>query len=354
MFTARRFDWPMMWGYSRDYIVEHGDAWVGVTMPAAAAALPKFNPTRYKAVSFPNPTPAQSCGQGQNATSDTEEGLRWDMLSQVGALLKSNAQNRPLASLKVDRLYMTMQSGDVMTYINAIHSHANIENGKPVYDGYVVKSPTGPARINRCAAAPPRNDPRQALKKINVPLIVVAAQGEAVDAAAFRHPDSDDPNDRFRFYEIAAASHIDKAAYVGFPSYAEQTASGGNVQGTPEWPFAAKCDPEIPLYDFPVMSYAFNAAFSNLDQWVRKGSPPPHGQPLQLKDAGTAQVSIVADQFGNGLGGVRSPYVEVPAATYFTNSTGPGTCREMGHKAPFDSARINTLYGSSKNYASKV
>ena len=76
MFTARRFDWPMMWGYSRDYLVEHGDAWVGITMPAAAAALPKFNPTRYAAVSFPNPAPAQSCGQGQNATSDAEEGLR--------------------------------------------------------------------------------------------------------------------------------------------------------------------------------------------------------------------------------------------------------------------------------------
>jgi hypothetical protein len=354
MYTARRFDWPMMWGYSRDYILEHGDAWVGVTMPAAAAALTKFNPTRYAAVSFPNPTPTQACGQGPNATSDSEEGLRWDMLSQVGALLKGNAPNRPMAGFKVERLYMTMQSGDVMTYINAIHSLANLETGKPVYDGYLVKSPTGPARINRCASAPARTDARAAIKKINAPVIVVAAQGEALDAAAFRRPDSDAPGERFRFYEIASGSHIDKFAYLGFPSYAEQTASGGNVQGTPEWPFNAKCDPDVPLYDFPLMRYAFNAAFFNLDQWVLKGTAPPHGQPLQIKDAGTAQASIVTDQFGNGVGGVRSPYVEVAAASYFTGSPGPGNCREMGHKANFDSARMNSLYGNSKNFASKV
>ena len=32
LFAARRFDWPMMWGYSHDYIVESGAAWVGVTL----------------------------------------------------------------------------------------------------------------------------------------------------------------------------------------------------------------------------------------------------------------------------------------------------------------------------------
>src|SRR3979409_426512 len=39
MNTARRFDWPMMWGYSREHFMENGDAWIGVTMPGAAAGL---------------------------------------------------------------------------------------------------------------------------------------------------------------------------------------------------------------------------------------------------------------------------------------------------------------------------
>jgi hypothetical protein len=323
-------------------------------MPGGSAALPRFNPTRYAAIGFANPAPKETCGQGQNATSDIEEGLRWDVLSQLGSLFKSKAPNRPLARFSVERLYMTMQDGDIMTYINAIHPSSTLETGKPVYDGYVVKSPAAPARINRCAAAPAKGDPRQAIRKIDVPVVVVVAQGEALDAAPFRRPDSDDPKDRFRFYEIAGASHIDKAAYAGFPSIMEQAASVGSVQGTPEWPFAAKCDPDIPLFDSPVMSYAFDAAFMNLDAWVRKGIAPPRGQPLQVKDASAAPASILTDEFGNGLGGVRSPYVDVPTATYFTNSNGPGNCREIGHKVVFDTLRINSVYGNSKNYASKV
>ena len=51
--AARRFDWAMMWGYGRDYFLEHGDAWVGLTTPGAINSLKKFNPTRYAALSMP-------------------------------------------------------------------------------------------------------------------------------------------------------------------------------------------------------------------------------------------------------------------------------------------------------------
>ena len=54
--SARRFDWPMIWGYSRNFFLENGDAWVGITMPNAAAGLKAFNPSRYSAVSFVNPS----------------------------------------------------------------------------------------------------------------------------------------------------------------------------------------------------------------------------------------------------------------------------------------------------------
>src|SRR5437867_2034666 len=37
----------------------------------------------------------------------------------------------------------------------------------------------------------------------------------------------------------------------------------------------------------------------------------------------------------------------------FPNSPGPGTCREMGHKTPFDAAKIMELYGSRKAYTSR-
>jgi alpha/beta hydrolase family protein len=353
--AVRRFDWPWIWGYSKESFLQHGDAWVGITMPASSVGLKQFNPARYAAVSFPNPTPSACAPAGNAPVPAYEDGLRWDAISQVGALLKSNVASRPLAGLRVAALYMTAgQSPDPMTYINAIHSHANLANGKPVYDGYLVKQPGNAARINQCAPALAAGDPRQAIKEINVPVIAVVAQGEALGSFPWRRADSDEAGNRFRLYEIAGGSHIEWASYKGFPLLQDQAAAGIMPAGTADWPFAAKCDPDIPLDVVPIMTYAFDAAFANLQQWVRKGTPPPHAARLELKDAGTPQASVVTDQAGNGIGGVRSPYVDVPVATYFATSTGPGNCREMGHKVDFDSARIRTLHGTDKDYAAKV
>jgi hypothetical protein len=349
LMPARRFDWSMMWGFSRDHIIDHGDAWVGVTVPATADGLKKFNPARYAAVSFANPSPGAPCGNA--AASASEEGLRWDMLSQVGALLKSSIPGRPLAGVQVQRLLMTAQGADVATYANVIH--ANLENGKPVYDGYVLKALFGMARLNQCATQPPANDPRQAIKNVGVPVIEVAAQGEVISTYPSRRADSDEPNDRFRIYEVAGAGHIDKEAYFGFPTQQDQTAAVGAAQGTVEWPFNAKCDPEIPLMEPSLIGYVFNSAFANLDEWVKNGTPAPRAPRVELKDAGTPQASVVTDKLGHGLGGVRTPQIDVPDAAYFTNSPGPGTCREMGHKVPFDAARIMELYGNRKNYLSR-
>lgn len=354
LFAARRWDWSMMWGYSHDHIMEHGDAWVGMTLPASMAGLQKFNPTRYASLSFKNPTPEVTCATGRgNTPADIEEGLRWDALSQVGALLKSSAAGRPLAAFKVEALFMTTQGGDLTTYMNAIHPRARLATGRPVYDGYVAKALFNAARINQCAAAPPPNDPRQAVKNVGVPVIAVAAQGEVLATSGSRRPDSDEPGDRYRLYEVAGAGHIDKFAYIGFPSMADQAAAG-NAQGTPEWPFAAPCDPAIPLMGTPIMSLAFNAAFSGLDQWARKGTPAPRASRIELKDAGTPQASLVVDQFGHGIGGLRTPYIDVPSVSYVTNSPGPGNCREMAHKNPFDRARFESLYGDDAKYSATV
>jgi len=51
---------------------------------------------------------------------------------------------------------------------------------------------------------------------------------------------------------------------------------------------------------------------------------------------------------------VRSPFVDVPVATYFTTSPGPGTCAELGHAAPFDQTRLKELYPHAKDYSNKI
>src|SRR5215510_5596078 len=230
MFTARRFDWSMMWGFSHDYIVDHKDAWVGITMPGSVDGLKKFNPTRYANLSFANPSPSAPCPAAQNnAAAASEDGLKWDMISQVGALLKNDL-------IKAQYLFLTTQGADVATYANAIH--ANQENGKPVYDGYLLKAGFNMARISQCAQAPAANDPRQVIKNVGVPVIEVAAQGEIIGGTyASRRADSDESNDRFRLYEVASAGHIDKSAYFGFPQQSDQVAAVEPAQGRVDFLF---------------------------------------------------------------------------------------------------------------------
>jgi len=338
--TARRFDWSMLWGYIHNYVTDQGAAWVGITMPGAVQLQKKFDPGRYASLSYANPAPAEACpAGGNNATSDTEDGLRWDAISQVAAALK----NGSIAGFKAERVYLTTQGGDVMTYITAIHQHAK------VYDGFVIKGPGGLSRISRCAPAPGRGDPRQMIKNVGVPVIAVVPQGEAAEAAAIRRADSDEPNDRFRWYEIAGAAHIDSAPYIALPSFDDQAKTGAMPQGTPSWPFGVRCEPEIPLENHALLSYVFDAAFANLDLWLQKGVAPPRADRIELTDG-----KVALDKFGNGIGGMRSVDVDVPVATYYTTTPGPGTCRELGHEEQFSWAALEAIYGSYQNYASKV
>ena len=347
--AARRYDWAMMWSYGRDYFLEHGDAWVGLTTPGALNSLKKFNPTRYAALSLENPTPAGACsGAEKNGAPAIDEGLRWDYYSQVAAALKSGVPGQPMAGFNVRRIFMTTQAGDITTFINAFHDRSRLANGTPVYDGYLVRNPPAPSRINPCAPAIAATDVRRQIKDIDVPVVSVVAQGEVPESLKVRKPDSDDPKGRYRLYEIAGAAHIDVFAYTGLPGFNEQNLLG-LAQGTPDWPFNLKCEPEITLSRQPLLMFAFHGAFRNLDEWVAKGVFPPKAARIETRDG-----ALVMDEFGNAVGGVRNPWVDAPVETYVTSSPGPGTCRELGHTVPFDAARISRLYPSAKDRTSKV
>jgi hypothetical protein len=145
------------------------------------------------------------------------------------------------------------------------------------------------------------------------------------------------------------SSHIDKWAYTGLASFADQTKLAA-AQGTPDWPFNARCEPEIKLQDEPLLSYGFNMAFAHLDKWVRDGVAPPKVDRMQLDAAG----KLVVNEYGIGNGGIRSPYSDVPVAKYLTASGGPGNCREFGSTTALPWAQLEKLYGTHAAYVQKV
>jgi hypothetical protein len=247
----------------------------------------------------------------------------------------------------VQYVYATTHAGDLSTYIHAFHNRVK------VYDGYLIKSDGDPIAIRRCAAAPAKGDPRQLTRNISAPVIRVIPHGDVLATSPGRREDSDAPNDRYRLYEVAGAPHMDPSYYRHLPRVEDQTAAGAPAFLW-QWPLAYACTPAINLMEFPVMQYALDAAFANLDRWVRTGTPPPRAERIGVKDIGTPQASFITDQHGNVVGGVRNPYLDVPVATYVPNSPGPQICRQLGHKTDFGWSKMESLYGNSKGYADKV
>jgi alpha/beta hydrolase family protein len=350
--NARNYDWAFIWPLSFEHFISRGDAYVAVThTPQGVAALRKFDSRRYAALSFANPNPSETCGP-QNSSADAEEGLKWDMLSQVGALLKD--KSGPLSGFNVQYIYGTTHTREMRTYINSVHKQAVLPGGKPVYDGFVIKDEYLPAdRIRRCAEAPDGNDPRRIVRNSPVPVIRVTAQGDVLATFGGRRDDSDDPSDRYRLYEVAGAPHMDKIYYQHMPAVEDQTKSG-QPPFLANWPMAYACTPAIDLLDFPIMRYTMDAAFDAMDQWVRKGIPPPHADPIAVNNGGTPQAAFMTDRFGNAVGGVRSAYLDVPAATYYSNSPGPQVCTNLGRAVPFNWTRMESLYRNSRNYTSRL
>ena len=355
--VGRGFDFSFSWGVSHDYFMENGDAWVGIThSPENLEALKVFNPTRYAPLSMANPTANERCPAAANSSAvlaPQEEGLRWDAISQVGALLRAARPGGPLAGFDVQRVYATSHGGELATYMAVFHPRAKLATGKPVFDGYIQHRHPAMTRLRRCGAAPAATDPRQIIRNLDVPLIRVVSQTDVLITYSRRRDDSDTPGDRYRLYEIAGAPHADASFYPYMPSVADQRKTGFDAF-LHSWPFPEQCEEETSLLRVPIMTYALDAVYANLTRWVRDGVPPPPASRITVENGGTAQARVVLDQHGNALGGVRSPYVDVPVATYITTTKGPGICGNLAHMKAFDWAKLNSLYGTPSGYAVQV
>jgi hypothetical protein len=115
---ARGYDKPWgAWAESHDYFLAHRDVWVGITIrPAAVIGLKTFNPVRYSSLSFANPFPlSERCPKPgcypTPSSPDTEDGLAWEIINHIGALMKSNDPSSPLAGYDVEYVYASGATG---------------------------------------------------------------------------------------------------------------------------------------------------------------------------------------------------------------------------------------------------
>jgi hypothetical protein len=360
-------DAPIMWAESYLQLMSDGFAWIGVTIkPNTIKTLKEFDPVRYARVAMPNPEPPARCNAGQinplslPTTPSDETGLAWDMLSQIGALLKSASADNPLRQ-PAQLLYMTGQSqtaGYARTYASVFGTKTQGPNGKPLYDAYLYSgSPPWQVPLHQCREDLEEGDPRLITPAVGVPVIELFAQGDLGTNLQTRRPDADGPTDLYRRYEIPGAPHVDPWEQLSFASSIDMGRIRSARGAIPE----AGCEPaDATPSDFP-NRYVFNAAWRNLDRWVREGVPPPRASPVEIKPevlAGAAFVpdqAFVVDAWGNAKGGVRTPYVDVPTARWVGAKSGQAfQCMFLGYKLPFDAAKLKEIHGDRTRYVERV
>jgi hypothetical protein len=198
----------------------------------------------------------------------------------------------------------------------------------------------GAVAMNQCEPPPPLTDPRRQFSNVGVPIIHVMSQSDYLIGIRGRRADSDAPNDPFRHYEMAGAGHATPDELYFSAAPADIVQAGRAVP--PE-----ACN-EGPRSRFP-SSMFFDAMLNNLDVWVRKGVTPPTASPIEVVGN-----TPVVDQFGNVVGGLRSPYLDVPASTWFGSATGASFCFIAGWERPFTQAQLDALYASHHEYVGQV
>jgi hypothetical protein len=87
-----------------------------------------------------------------------------------------------------------------------------------------------------------------------------------------------------------------------------------------------------------------DAAVAALVRWVETGAAPPNSPEFAVDAYG----QLVRDDFGNAIGGVRSPVLDVPVASY------EGTqCSAAGFTIPFDDDTVRQLYPTHDDYVDR-
>jgi hypothetical protein len=171
------------------------------------------------------------------------------------------------------------------------------------------------------------------------------AQDDGVDPATV------DPN--YRLWEIAGASHSD--FFIGYQSEfgegprvlagaVKQTQAqfndlmkvAGN-SGEVIHPLLATCT--LAGATLP-MHYADSAALHQLNAWVATGQAPNNGPRFTFVNG-----TLGADQYGNTLGGIRMPPIDVPVAHYVST-----VCQLGGITVPFTDVEIQSLYKTHAAY----
>lgn len=304
----------------------------GLVPVAAAAGLKKANPERYARLHHPG------------------DAFSYDIFSQVAKILHA-ASNHVLGALVPERVLAMGESQSAVfltTYVNAIDPLAQ------AYEGFLIHSRFGGAASLESASMIAPDGPRTVKFRpdLRAPVIAVITETDLLDSNipgyhGARVPDSD----RLRVWEVAGTAHADMYTFSAGridsgSGPLEELAAANEASNSVLGSTLAK-----PVNNALQHHYVVEAALANLDRWVRTGNAAPSAAPIELKQAGQpgAGPALALDANGLAQGGVRTPWMDVPAARLSGVGNSGGFIAFMaGVCEPFDAATLDRLYPDGK------
>ncbi len=345
-------DAPPDWYMMHRHILREGMAWVGVSVqragveggPSLGAGIPlkQANPPRYAALSHPG------------------DAWAFDIFTQVGRALRAAAGSGVLGPLCAARLIAAGASQSaifLVTYVNAIDPMVRI------YDGFLIhgRDGTGVAidgdflasrrDINLSGDAPLFAGRELIREDVRVPVLTIESETDLIKLGGIgaRQPDTD----RIRWWEVAGSAHFDVYGLIASQlddgslsaqRLAELNAPVSELMGMPT---------QAPINAGPQFHYVIQAALGALERWIIHGTAAPHAPRLEV--TGGQPPRLVLDSHGNAKGGIRTPWVDAPAAVLSGLGQEGGTFAFLfGTTRSFSEAELAAVYpGGRREYLSR-
>lgn len=330
--VSAQFDTSPDWGTSGAHFIRDGYAWVGVSaQQVGVTALRGWDRRRYGGLRIPS------------------DAYSYDIYSQVARVLRQPGSGL-LGDLSPSQILGTGHSqsaGRLITYANAVQPVSR------AFDGLLIHGRFGSAPALDQSLASALSMPSQPGLRADsaIPILQLESETDILKTPETQGYLLGQPDHEWlRTWEVAGTAHIDRNTLARLVP--ELTFTVGLPAGVIRDPSLVRCStPQINTAPF---RYVENAAFTHLRRWAAGGAPPPSAPFV----ARTASGAIARDQYGNALGGIRLPELEVPVARYWPETRprskgdplATAACALFGGTTPFTRAQLAALYPTNADY----
>jgi hypothetical protein len=301
--------------------------------PDNPQGLRDWDPERYGSLSIPS------------------DDYSFDIYTQVANLVAPDRPRDgldPLGGLEVRRMIAqgaSQSAARLASYLDGVQPRTRrfdaflfvmyFGGGTPLEVGDEVMTVREPA----AGAEPPRIPEGEHLLRddLGLPVMVVNTECEATSCYPVRQPDTD----RFRYWEVAGASHVALPAMASSSPRMER-----------DFGFAIPLDdPALQSINQVSVAPVVDAALHHLQLWLTEGTAPP----IQPRIAFAGEpAEIVRDDDGIARGGIRLPLVEVPLGHNSAIQQSPDVfARLVGYHERFTDEKVRARYGTREEYLAR-